>query len=342
MFNTFAVVEPWNNGGSPDFPRPIIPGGESGGPEDMVYDNLTLEDMLNVLVAGKASPGLVKALNRVSDGIHVPRDFKTLEKAVEWFEQYEELVEIYFTIIKDDATHEQNDATAEHKEQETAAFTRITIPRKIVLAKGVHGSLKGPLHISSELTIVGDPGVGRKDVVVLSGIVVKSFHEEDCHLEHLTIRQGRVHGVVGESSFTMEDVLVEQCRFYGVIVSGTSTHCKCHNVVVTDCGRGGVYATDGATITLSGLENQMLVHHNCKTGGAENYGLGVGGEYGATIQVVLPLTIQTVSKDNINVQDGYRNGLIMNFSPDALDLEAADRIIELTVDQVSEDTPKNK
>jgi hypothetical protein len=88
-----------------------------------------------------------------------------------------------------------------------------------------------------------------------------------------------------------------------------------------------VYATDGATITLSGLENQMLVHHNCKTGGAENYGLGVGGEYGATIQVVLPLTIQTVSKDNINQIHG-----IMNFSPDALDPEAADRIIELPVE----------
>jgi hypothetical protein len=235
-----------------------------------------------------------------------------------------------------------NDATAEHKEQETAAFTRITIPRKIVLAKGVHGSLKGPLHISSELTIVGDPNVPKKEIVVLGGIFIAREIEGCIHLKHMTIRQGILHGVLGLSSFTMEDILVKQCLINGVIASGISTRSKCHNVVVTDCGRSGVLAWDGATITLSGLENQMLVHNTCTRGGEYDYGLEVRGEYGATIQVVLPLTIQTVSKDNINVQDGYRNGLIMNFSPDALDLEAADRIIELTVDQVSEDTPKNK
>jgi hypothetical protein len=330
MFNTFAVVEPTINNG---VGRPIIPAGPEGG----IYDSLTLEDMLNVLGAGKAEPGLVKALNRVSDGIHVPRDIKTLEKAVEWFEQYNDFIDIFFTIMKDGATHEHNVGplpTAEHKEQETADETkddvihpRITIPRKIVLAEGVHGSLKGPLRISSDLTIVGDPGVGRKDVVVLSGIRFREGIPENCHLQHMTLRPANKIGVHGKSSFTMEDVLVEQCRLYGVVASGTSTHCKCHNVVVTDCGRSGMLATDGATITLSGLENQMLVHHNCTDGDSDDYGLQVEGEYGATIQVVHPLTIETVSKDNINHIHG-----IMNFSPDALDPEAADRIIELTVE----------
>ena len=336
MFNTFAVVEAtWNNGQG----RRYIPGGKTGGPEDLVYSFMTLEDLLNELGTGKASPGLVKALNRVSGGIHVPRDFKTLEKAMEWFEQYKELVEISFTIIKDDATAEQNDATAEHKEQETAAFTRITIPRKIVLPKGVHGSLNKRVNISSELTIVGDPNVPKKEIVVLGGIFIAREIEGCIHLKHMTIRQGILHGVLGLSSFTMEDILVKQCLINGVIASGISTRSKCHNVVVTDCGQSGVLAWDGATITLSGLENQMLVHNTCTRGGEYDYGLEVRGEYGATIQVVLPLTIQTVSKDNINVQDGHRNGLIMNFSPDALGAlhpMAADQIIELTVDQVSE------
>ena len=330
MFNTFAVVEPWNRGGQG---RQIVP----DGPEGDIYDNLTLEDMLNVLGAGKASPGLVKALNRVSDGIHVPRDIETLEKAVEWFEQYNDFIDIFFTIVKDGATHEHDEGplpTAEHKEQETADETkddaihpRITIPRKIVLAEGVHGKLKGYVKISSELTIVGDPGVLRKDIVVLSSIRFMSWTQENCHLQHMTLRPANKIGVHGKSSFTMEDVQVEQCQLYGVVACGTTTRCKCTNVIVTDCGRSGMLATDGATITLSGLENQMLVHHTCKTGGENDYGLQVEGEYGATIQVVHPLTIETVSKDNIN-----QIHRIMNFSPDALDPEAADRIIELTVE----------
>jgi hypothetical protein len=330
MFNTFAVAEPWNRGGQG---RPIIP----AGPEGDIYDSLTLEDMLNVLGAGKASPGLVKALNRVSDGVHVPRDFKTLEKAVEWFEKYNDFIDISFTIVKDGATHEHAEGplpTAEHKEQETADETkddvihpRITIPRKIVLPKGVHGSLNKRVNISSELTIVGDPNVPKKEIVVLGGIFIAREIEGCIHLKHMTIRQGILHGVLGLSSFTMEDILVKQCLINGVIASGISTRSKCHNVVVTDCGRSGVLAWDGATITLSGLENQMLVHNTCTRGGEYDYGLEVRGEYGATIQVVLPLTIQTVSKDNINQIHG-----IMNFSPDALDPEAADRIIELPVE----------
>jgi hypothetical protein len=337
MFNTFAVVEAtWNNGQG----RRYIPGGKTGGPEDLVYSFMTLEDLLNELGTGKASPGLVKALNRVSGGIHVPRDIATLEKAVKWFQQYADFVDISFPIVKDDATAEhkeqetademKDDATAEPEEQETADI--VTIPRKIVLAEGVHNVDRWGLKISSELTIVG--GGKRENVVVLGGIYFDKWIEGDCHLKHMTIRQGRI-GVRGYSSFTMEDVLVEQFDQYGVVASGTSNRSKCHNVVVKHCGHSGVLANDGATITLSGLENQMLVHHTCTSGGEDDYGLNVQGEYGARIQVILPLTIQTVSKDNRNVQDGHRNG-IRNFSPDALDPMAADQIIELTVDQVSE------
>jgi hypothetical protein len=142
---------------------------------------------------------------------------------------------------------------------------------------------------------VGDPRVPTSEIVVAGGIQFKKGIPGNCHLQHLTLRRAKECGVCGASSFTMEDVLVEQCGF-GVYADGTGVVARCTNVEVRQCGMSGVAASRGASITLIGAKT--TVHHNCTKGYSTLYGLIVFGSSSSTIQLVSPLTKEQVSLDN--------------------------------------------
>jgi hypothetical protein len=124
--------------------------------------------------------------------------------------------------------------------------------------------------IPSAMNIVGDPKVPTSEIVVVGGIMFKEnivvvdgimFNkgiQGNGHLQHLTLRQAKQCGVVGYSSFTMEDVLVEQCSGSGVWLCGTGGVGRCTNVEVRQCGGNGVLAAGGASITLSGAKTTVL------------------------------------------------------------------------------------
>jgi hypothetical protein len=141
--------------------------------------------------------------------------------------------------------------------------------------------------------------VAKEMVVVVGGIDFEEGIQGICHLQHLTLRQAKNEGVYGESSFTMEDVLVEQCGgcglyaekmgYYGVVG-------RCTNVEVRQCGMSGVAASYSASITLIGAKT--TVHHNCTKGDSDNSGLQVYGSSSSTIQLVSPLTKEQVALDN--------------------------------------------
>jgi hypothetical protein len=145
------------------------------------------------------------------------------------------------------------------------------------------------------MNIVGDPGVPKSEIVVVGGIYFNEEMQRNCHLQHLTLRKAKGSGVRGFSSFTMEDVLVEQCGDCGVRAYGTGVVGRCTNMEVRQCGYSGVAAYDGASITLIGAKT--MVHHNCTEGTRGQYGLIVWGSP-STIQLVSPLTKEQVSIDN--------------------------------------------
>jgi hypothetical protein len=165
----------------------------------------------------------------------------------------------------------------------------------IVVGQGEHQIVGSYLYISSAMKIVGDPGVPKGEIVVVGGIYFHSGIQGNCHLQHMTLRQAKMCGVDGYSSFTMEDVLVEQCGWSGVFAYGTGIVSRCTNVEVRQCGRTGVGASSGASITLIGAKT--TVHHNCTKGESNAYGLAVFGS-SSTIQLVFPLTKEIVSTDN--------------------------------------------
>ena len=212
-------------------------------------------------LAGRTSPQLYalwkEARERMArDGVRVPEDCSTLEEAVE-------------RVHGDD---------------------RLTT---IVLGAQQHQIDGKYLEIPSAMNIVGDPEVPKEKIVVVGGIEFEERIQGNCHLQHLTL-QAKGHGVLGESSFTMDDVLVEQCGWQGVLVRGTGVVGRCTNVEVRQCRLSGVYASHGGSITLIGAKT--TVHHNCTTGHSNQYGLKV---YGAsTIHLVSPLTKEQVSVDN--------------------------------------------
>ena len=167
----------------------------------------------------------------------------------------------------------------------------------ILVGEGVHQVDGNYLEISSAMRIVGRPGVPKEKIVVVGGI---QFNKGIgmCHLQHLTLRQAKGSGVFGSSSFTMEDVLVEQCKYQGVFVNGTVVG-RCTNVEVRQCELSGMLAYRGASITLIGAKT--TVHNNCTKGDSDRYGLHVGGN--STIQLVYPLTKEGVSVGNVGGGD---------------------------------------
>ena len=199
---------------------------------------------------------LCASSSTAKDSVRVPEDCKTLQKAVN-------------RVHKND---------------------RLTT---IVVGKGEHRIDEYYLEIPSATNIVGDPGVLKSEIVVVGGIKFKKGIQGNCHLQHLTLRQARQCGVEGMSSFTMEDVIVEQCADVGVYAVGTGVIGRCTNVEVRQCGWSGVFAACGASITLIGAKT--TVHHNCTH--SDDYGLKVYGP-SATIQLVSPLTKEHVSIDN--------------------------------------------
>jgi len=166
----------------------------------------------------------------------------------------------------------------------------------IVVGKGEHQIDGDYLEIPSAMNIVGDPGVPKEEIMVVGGIKFKDGIQENCHLQHLTLRQAKGYGVYGFSSFTMNDVLVEQCGEFGVYASGTGIVGRCTNVEVRQCGKSGVMARSGASITLIGAKT--TVHHNCTKGESDEYGLQVYYSSSSTIQLVSPLSKEQVSFDN--------------------------------------------
>jgi hypothetical protein len=152
------------------------------------------------------------------------------------------------------------------------------------------------LTITSAMHIVGRRNVPKEKIVVMGGIKFEEGIQGISHLQHMTLRLAKKSLVWGESSFTMEDVLVEQCKYFGVLAGGTGVVGRCTNVEVRQCGDSGVYAADGASITLIGAKTK--VHHNCKNGALVDYGLKVSGFFSSTIQLIAPLTKEQISLDN--------------------------------------------
>ena len=101
------------------------------------------------------------------------------------------------------------------------------------------------LNIKCPVNIVGSRDVlDKSKIVVVGGFKITA---NGVHVEHLTIRHKKGHGVVGESSCTLTDLMIVQCKC-GVIARGSDAVLKCLNIMVSKCQCSGVYAEKGGSI----------------------------------------------------------------------------------------------
>jgi hypothetical protein len=144
------------------------------------------------------------------------------------------------------------------------------------------------LSIDSSMNIIGEANVDKSKIVVEGKFRIGRNVEGNVHLEHMTVHaSGNLGGVVGNSSFTLKDLIIEKCanRYdelhyqcfgssgsfecygtsnydsTGLWAKGSSTVARCHNVIVRNCAKNGVRASGGASIFFSGKKTS--VHNNC-------------------------------------------------------------------------------
>ena len=133
----------------------------------------------------------------------------------------------------------------------------------IVLGAGEHlvqedGNGKNYLPIDFPITIVGNGD--KNEVVVVGGFHIKKGVQGNVHVQNMTVRHLKGAGFDGQSPFTLEDVIVEQCGGSGVLAEGTACVARCTNVEIRQCKWSGVKTYNGGSITLMGAKT--TVHHN--------------------------------------------------------------------------------
>jgi hypothetical protein len=200
-----------------------------------------------------------------------------------------------YNITFDDGNHRENIQLNEM----TLDVTRVTT---IVLGPGDHvveestdkyGRKQNYLNITCPVNIVGSRDVlDKSKIVVVGGFRITA---NGVHVEHLTIRHKNGTGVVGKSSCTLTDLMIDQCDGYGVFAGGSDAVLNCTNIMVSKCMKSGVFAYNGGTIILRG--NRTLITDNSLGGYSDSYGLLVWGP-SSKIQIVKPLTKEAISKGN--------------------------------------------
>ena len=98
----------------------------------------------------------------------------------------------------------------------------------IVVGKGTHvveADADGTnyLPIRSSMNIIGDPDVSNNEIIILGGFCIVAKIQGNVHLQNMTLRHLAEDGagVNGHSSFTIKDVIAEQCGAFGVYANGT-------------------------------------------------------------------------------------------------------------------------
>ena len=177
-------------------------------------------------------------------------------------------------------------------EQSKGAVTTIVLgPGDHVVEEDEDG--ENYLHIKCPVNIVGSRDVlDKSKIVVVGGFKITA---NGVHVEHLTIRHKSGTGVLGESSCTLTDLIIDECEYNGVCARGSDVVLNCLNIMVSKSIYSGVCAGEGGTIILSG--NRTLITDNCLSGYSYFYGLKVDGP-SSKIKIVKPLTKEAISKGN--------------------------------------------
>ena len=152
----------------------------------------------------------------------------------------------------------------------------------------------------------------RRGMTTLVGVGVKiKGNKSDgiVEIENLKIKGGERSGLYAERGMNviMRGCSVEECQGQGVLAIGADI--SCDDLQVIGCGASGVFASNNATITLSG-QGTSIQRNGTK--GSNYYGLKASSS--STILFVHPLTKEQISTDNRGGRNWGGRGTIKQIS----------------------------
>jgi len=190
-----------------------------------------------------------------------------------------------------------------------------TVPTIIFISKGVHNHIHKNAKASTKyikieypMTIIG----AGKDLTIVKGAGFQIFGKKGggvVTLKSMTITHTRDDGVYGEDglSFQCVNMKITHCRYYGVGAYKTSG--RLFNCVITKCGLSGVLSSSKALIEIAGSETKVDGNGTKKMTG--NYGLHTSNTPPGAIHLLLPLTKESVARNNCNGKNWGGSGVIL-------------------------------
>ena len=171
------------------------------------------------------------------------------------------------------------------------------IPKLVFIENGIHDEGGNKVVINISISIVGE---SRERCVVMGAMDIKGKKEDDVNVSNLTLRDSKHYGVCGNrsASIHLDNVSVENSGNHGIHINGTKRNTMKNCNVSHSKGSG--LLVYGGLMTISG--NATTIHHN---GTVWGYGLDACSRH-ASIYLVSPLTIETVSTDNGRANGGGR------------------------------------
>ena len=167
------------------------------------------------------------------------------------------------------------------------------VPSVLFIEEGEHGG-EGYVTMKKPLSIIG-AGCGKTTLVGVGLKIEGNTSDGIVEIENLKIKGGGGCGLYAYYGMKviMRGCTVEECESDGVYASGADI--SCDDLQVVGCGRSGVYASDNATITLSG--QGTTIQGNGTKGRSCYYGLKIF-DSSSTIHLVHPLTKEEISTNN--------------------------------------------
>ena len=162
---------------------------------------------------------------------------------------------------------------------------------KIYIEEGEHSGRT--VHVNIPTTIIG---AGREKTILLFGLSIKGNKSDGIvEIENLKIKGAGGFGLYAEDGMKVitRGITIEDCQNKGVCA--VYADISCDDLQVIGCGQSGVYASDNATITLSGQDTSIQGNG---TNGDYIGEYGLKASVSANIHLVSPLTKEQISTNN--------------------------------------------
>ena len=161
------------------------------------------------------------------------------------------------------------------------------------------------LEIKQPMTISGD---GRgKTFVEGGGFEILGEKDKKCTFMDMTIQKTEDVGLYAYDGMSFHCLRCHFTQCNGTAVSVGNTKGRLTDCQITQCMENGIVSSGSAVVEINGKET--TIDHNCKYNDKDGinsnyYGIEQHGKY-AQIQILLPLTLDSISKNNKFVRSSH-------------------------------------